>query len=68
MTEEQRQKKREKDRERIAKKRAEQKAASSLDMQTPQEQIEKAPETAMQVPELSLFDYHKHRMEREAKL
>ena len=67
MTEEQRQRKRDKDRERIAKKRAEKKAAS-LDMQTPQEEVEKAPETAMQVPELSLFDYHKRRMERESKL
>jgi hypothetical protein len=67
MTEEQRQRKREKDRERIAKKRAEQKAAS-LDMQTPTEEVEKAPETAMQVPELSLFDYHKRRMDREARL
>jgi hypothetical protein len=35
------------DRERKARKRAEQKAAS-LDMQTPPEQIEKAPESAMQ--------------------
>ena len=67
MTEEQRQKKREKDRERIAKKRAEQKAAA-LDLQTPQDKVEVAPKTAMQVPEMSLFDYHKHRMEREAKL
>lgn len=67
MTEEQRQKKREKDRERIAKKRAEQKAAA-LDLQTPPEKVDKAPETAMQTPELTLFDYHKHRMEREAKL
>ena len=67
MTEEQRQKKREKDRERIARKRAEQKAAA-LDLQTPQDKVEVAPKTAMQVPEMSLFDYHKHRMEREAKL
>ena len=37
------------DRERKRKKRAEQMAAS-LDMQTPQEQIEKAPESAMNQP------------------
>ena len=36
------------DRERKARKRAEQKAASALDLQTPPEQIEKAPESAMQ--------------------
>jgi hypothetical protein len=38
------------DRERKARKRAEQKAASVLDLQTPPEQIEKAPESAMNQP------------------
>ena len=49
MTEEQIQKRREKDRERKAKKRAEKKAAA-LDLQTPPEDVEVAPETAMQTP------------------
>lgn len=47
MTEEQIQKRREKDRERKARKRAEKKAAA-LDLQTPPESVEVAPETAMQ--------------------
>lgn len=49
MTEEQKKRKREKDREYKARKRAEKKAAA-LDLQMPQEQIEKAPETAMSQP------------------
>lgn len=36
------------DRERKARKRAEQKAASALDLQTPPESVEVAPESAMQ--------------------
>jgi len=49
MTEEQIQKRREQDRIRKAKKRAEKKAvASALDLQTPPEKVEVAPESAMQ--------------------
>lgn len=49
MTEEQKKRKREKDREYRARKRAEKKAAA-LDFQMPPEQIEKAPESAMNQP------------------
>lgn len=38
------------DRERKARKRAEQKAASALDLQTPPESVEVAPESAMNQP------------------
>lgn len=43
---------------------------SSLDLQTPEKDIDKAPETAMQAPDaepLTMFDVLQRRMAREAK-